>query len=163
MQFDFTGAILKLAKAQGIHTAIETSGFSGRDLTRLHPYTDLWLYDIKLFPDAAHRKYTGVSNKMIFDNLYLLNSMGANIILRCPIIPGVNLTEQHFLDLAELSGSLRNIAAIHLEPYHPLGLSKALRLNKNQAYPNDKFLEPSRLEPFAELLRAKTDKEVIII
>ena len=163
MQQDFSLSLLRLAKKHGLNTAIETSGFSGRDLTELNQYTDLWLYDIKIFPDDEHIKYTGVSNKVIFDNLYLLDRMGAKIILRCPIIPEVNLREQHFSELAKLSNSLKNIAAIHIEPYHPLGLSKAQQLNKNQAYQNGKFLESSFLEPFTETLRAKTDKEVVII
>ena len=163
MQYDFTLSLLKLAKEQGIHSAIETSGFSGRDLTELCQYTDLWLYDIKLFPDDEHIKYTGVSNKVIIDNLYLLDSIGAKIILRCPIIPDINLNKQHFSELAKLSKNLKNIIAIHIEPYHPLGLSKAQQLNKNQAYRNGEFLKPALLEPFADILRAKTDKEVIII
>lgn len=162
MQYDFTLSLLKLAKEQGIHSAIETSGFSSRDLTELHQYTNLWLYDIKLFPDDEHIKYTGVSNKVIFDNLYLLDSIGAKIILRCPIIPNVNMTLEHFNDIAKLTNSLNNITAIHLEPYHPLGLSKALQLNKKTSYRNDKFLELSEIEPFANILRTKTDKEIII-
>lgn len=163
MQYDLTHTLLKLAKEQGIHTAIETSGFSSKDLTKLHQYTDLWLYDIKLFPNDAHIKYTGVSNKRILDNLYLLDSIGAKIILRCPMIPNVNLTPEHFDGLAGLANCLNNITAIHLEPYHPLGLSKALQLNRKQLYQNDKFLELSALQPLADILRAKTNKEIIII
>ena len=163
MQYDFTCSLLKLAKEQEIHTAIETSGFSAMDLTKLHPYVDLWLYDIKLFSEDEHIKYTGVSNKIILDNLYLLDRMGANIILRCPIIPHVNLNEQHFLKLARLAKSLKNITAIHLEPYHPLGLSKAEQLGKNLLYQNNDFLNPSAIEPFADMLRKSQKQEVIII
>ena len=163
MQYDFTILLLKLAKEQGIHTAIETSGFSPRDLTKLHPYTDLWLYDIKLFPDDAHIKYTGVSNKVIFENLYLLDSIGAKIVLRCPIIPNVNMMPAHFESLANLANRLNNVIAIHLEPYHPLGLSKALQLNKKQSYENDEFLAQPALKPFADLLQTKTKIEVMII
>ena len=108
-------------------------------------------------------KYTCVSNKVIFDNLYLLNRIGAKIILRCPIMPDINMTDDHFDDLAKLANRLNGVTAIHLEPYHPLGLSKAQQLSKTQPYQNDKFLEPSALEPFANMLRAKTEKEVIII
>ena len=117
----------------------------------------------KDLPNGEHIKHTGVSNKVIFDNLYLLNRIGAKIILRCPIIPDINMTFKHFDNLAELANTLNNVTAIHLEPYHPLGLSKARQLSKNQSYQNDKFLELSALEPFADALRTKTDKEVIII
>lgn len=163
MQYDFTLSLLRLAKKNHLHTAVETSGFSDRDLTILNNFVDLWLYDIKLFPEEEHIKHIGVSNKVIFDNLRLLNRVGAKIILRCPIIPDINMTFEHFEALADLANALNNVIAIHLEPYHPLGLSKAEQLGKNQAYQIDKFLEPSLLEPFANLLQAKTNKEVVII
>lgn len=163
VQYGFTLSLLKLAKEQGLHTAIETSGFAGKDIKELNRYIDLWLYDMKLFPEDEHIKYTGVSNEKIFENLYMLDRMGAQIILRCPIIPKVNLTEKHFMALAELVDKLNGIMAIHLEPYHPLGLSKAQQLNKTQAYQNDTFLEPSLIQPFADMLRAKTGTDVIII
>lgn len=162
MQFGFTLSLLKHAKENGLHTAIETCGYSHRDITELNQYTDLWLYDIKLFPDAEHIKQTGKSNKIIFNNLYLLDKIGATIILRCPIIPDINLTEQHFNSLAMLSNHLNNLVAIHLEPYHPLGISKAQQIGKDQPYKNGNFLSPSLLEPFSEMLRQKTGKEVII-
>lgn len=163
MQYDFSLSLLKLAKKHALHTAIETGGFSSRDLTALSEYTDLWLYDIKLFPEKEHIKYTGVSNKVIFENLYLLDRIGASIVLRCPIIPDINLTEKHFLELAELSNNLKNVTSIHLEPYHPLGLSKAQQLDKSQTYQNDKFLEPSAIRPFAEALGRKTNIQIIIL
>lgn len=163
MQYDFTLSLLKIAKQHSLHTAIETSGFSTKDLAVLNVFVDLWLYDIKVFPEEEHIKYIGVSNKVIFDNLRLLNRVGAKIILRCPIIPDINMTFEHFEALADLANALNNVIAIHLEPYHPLGLSKAEQLGKNQAYRNDKFLEPSSLEPFADMLREKTKKDVIIL
>ena len=133
MQFDFALSLLKLAKERGVHTAIETCGFTSRDLSKLVPYTDLWLYDIKLFPAEEHVRHTGVTNKHIFENLYLLDCMGANIVLRCPIIPNINMTEEHFDSLGQLANSLKGVTAIHLEPYHPLGISKAQKLGKVQA------------------------------
>lgn len=163
MQYDFTQSLLKLAKKQNLHTVVETCGFSNRDLSALHEFVDLWLYDIKVFPEKEHIQYTGVSNKVILNNLYLLDRLGAKIILRCPIIPDINMTPQHWEGIANLAKTLSNVICVHLEPYHPLGLSKALQLDKNQAYLNDRFLEPSSLEPFANVLREKTKKEVVIL
>ena len=163
MQYDFSLSLLNLAKKNHLHTAIETSGFSSKDLAVLNDFVDLWLYDIKVFPEKEHIKYTGVTNKVIFDNLRLLNLIDAKIVLRCPIIPNINMTSQHFGDLANLANALNNVIAIHLESYHPLGISKALQLGKTQTYQNDKFLVSSSLEPFADMLRKKTKKEVVII
>lgn len=162
MQYDFALSILKLAKENNIHTAIETSGFSDRDLAEINLYTDLWLYDIKLFSNENHIKYTGVSNEKILENLFFLDKIGAKIILRCPIIPKLNFSENHFDELAKLSNKLNNVEAIHLEPYHPLGISKSEQLCKNQTYKNNSFLEKSLLEPFCKKLQENTNKAVII-
>ena len=156
MQFNFTLSLLKSAKAYGIRTAVETSGYTNKNLKELNPYVDLWLYDIKVFNEDDHIKYTGVSNKVIFENLYLLDSLGAKIILRCPIIPEVNMTAVHFNNIAKLSNKIKNLEAIHLEPYNPLGISKAKQLDKIQAYRNDRFLEVSHLMHFSDMLNAKT-------
>ena len=163
MQFDFALSLLKLAKENRLHTAIETSGFSDRNILELTKYTDLWLYDIKLFPEDEHIKCTGVSNKNIFDNLCLLNGNGADIILRCPIIPDINMKDEHFEKIAGLANSLSGVSAIHLEPYHPLGISKAEQLSKTQSYKNDKFLGKTTIEPFVNKLCTKTNKKVIVI
>lgn len=163
MQYDYSLSILKSAKERGLRTAIETSGYTNKNLFELNRYTDLWLYDIKIFDNAEHIKYTGVSNEIIFKNLFFLDSIGAKIILRCPIIPQINFTAAHFNKIAELSNNLKNVKAIHLEAYHPLGISKANQLNKYQDYQNVNFLERSKIEPCAEALREKTNVEVLVI
>ncbi len=163
MQYEFCLELLRLAKENNLHTAIETSGYSLKDITALNEFTDLWLYDIKVLNEQDHIKYIGASNKVILENLYKLNSMGANIILRCPVIPHINMNPAHFEKLSRLANSLANLTEIHLEPYHPLGISKAQLLGKNQSYQNEKFLEPSALQPFAKALKEKVSKQVIII
>ena len=163
MQYAFTYSLLKHAKAQGLHTAIETSGFSHQDLAALNEYVDLWLYDVKLLSKDQHIQYTGASNEIILDNLSQLGRIGANIILRCPVIPDVNMTYDHLDGLAKLANDLPGVAAIHLEPYHPLGLSKAQQLGKQQNYPNGTFLDASQLIPFVSYLQSKTDTPVLII
>lgn len=162
-QYDFTLSLLKLSQKHGIHTAIETSGFTRKDLTKINEYTDLWLYDIKLLQEEEHIQYTGVSNKIILDNLTLLDSTGANIILRCPIIPTVNTSKEHFYELEKLANLLHHIVGIHLEPYHPLGLSKAQQLGKMQAYQNATFMEKSSIKEYADGLQASTGVEVKIL
>lgn len=163
LQFDFSLALLRAAKEHGLHTAIETCGYTQQDIAALHPYTDLWLYDIKVFPEEEHIQYTGVSNQRIFENLQRLNDLGANIILRCPIIPDVNLHTAHFEALAALATKLDRVFEIHLEPYHPLGMSKAKQLDRPQAYQNDTFLDAAALTPFVEHLRERTATAVVVL
>ena len=163
MQYDFLLELLKSAKEQGLHTAIETSGYSEKDLLRLNEYTDLWLFDIKLFDEEDHKKYTGVSNEIIFKNLRLLDEAGANIILRCPIIPDINFKKEHFESIGKLATDLKNVKEIHLEPYHPLGISKSEQIGKTYIYENKEFLAREKLEPFAKELKEKNNLNVVIL
>ena len=163
MQYDFLLTLLKMAKEENIHTAIETCGFTTRDLAPLCEHTDLWLYDVKLVSHELHKKWTGVSNEKILENLKTLNSLGAKIILRCPIIPDVNLYKEHFLALSNLANELENVVEINLEPYHPLGVSKSARLGVESKFNCKDFLSAERLSPFIELIENKTRKPIKII
>ena len=162
MQYNFSLELLKRAKEQGIHTAVETCGFYSKNLDKLSRYVDLWLYDIKLITENEHIKYTGASNKTILKNLHFLDSIGAEIILRCPIIPDVNCTQKHFAQLAELADKHKNISAIQLEPYHPLGIEKSQKLGKICQYNNKNFLSAEELNPFVDYLKSKTNKFIEI-
>ena len=134
MQYDFAYAILKEAKVQGIHTALETCGYATREkIERIASVVDLFLYDFKLYDSELHEKYTGVGNGEIIENLHLVDRLGKEIILRCPIIPGVNDTDEHFSAIAEMASSLSHILAVEVEPYHPLGNDKYARLGRSGA------------------------------
>lgn len=127
--FDFTLELLSLAKAKGLHTAIETSGVVSEEKIRaISEYTDLFLYDYKVTGKGDHKRYTGVENSLILSNLRTLDSLGKKIVLRCPIIPGINDNEEHFKAIGDVAESLLSVEGIDVEPYHPLGESKAERL-----------------------------------
>lgn len=128
-QPEFTVALLKEAKEQGLHTAVETCGFANEDVFKsVAEYTDLFLFDWKVTNADLHKQYTGVSNEKILKNLELANQMGIKIVLRCPIIPSVNDTDEHFKGIADLANRLENVTGIDIEPYHPLGNGKNDRL-----------------------------------
>ena len=134
LQFEFTKSLLEAAKKEGIHTCIETCGFASSDKYRdIAPLIDIFLFDWKLTDPVLHEKYTGVSNTLIKENLLMLDSMGAKTILRCPIIPSINDNKEHFVGIAELANSLKNVIEINVEPYHPLGSGKAEKLGKEYA------------------------------
>ena len=133
--YDFSYCLVKAAKEHGIHTCIETSGFVLKDkLLEIAEYTDLFLYDWKITDEELHKKYTGVSNVAIKENLLALDASGKDIILRCPVIPSVNDTQGHFEGIAEIANTLQNIKAVEIEPYHSLGVSKSQRLGKSGVY-----------------------------
>ncbi len=128
LQTTFAYALLKEAKSEGIHTCVETSGsVSFEKIEVVTPYVDLFLYDIKETDELSHIKFTGVSNQIILDNIRKLNKLGNKIIMRCPIIPGVNDRHEHFDKLIELYDSLENVIDIQLMPYHMLGQGKQSR------------------------------------
>lgn len=162
-QYDFSLEILKKAKEAGIHTAVETSGYCYKELNEINKYVDLWLFDIKLFSESKHIEYTGVSNKIILKNLLFLDNIGAKIILRCPIIPDINHTEEHFEKISNLANRLKNVVAIHFEPYHPLGIDKSINLGIPQEYKNKDFLTTEDIHPFVNNIREKVTINLEII
>jgi len=129
MQIDFTEALLKRAKQEGLHSCLDTCGHC--DFARFEralPYVDLFLYDIKELDSDRHREFTGVSNDLILSNLKELDRRGAKILIRLPIIPSFNDRDAHFEAVAELSRSMSNLVGVTILPYHPLGTAKAERL-----------------------------------
>lgn len=131
LQFDFAYEIVRQAKKNDIHTCIETCGFAKtEDILEIAKSTDIFLYDWKLTNYELHKEYTGVDNGLILKNLKAIDSTASKIVLRCPIIPNVNDTEEHFLGIAKIANSLANILAIEIEPYHFLGNSKYEKLGK---------------------------------
>ena len=162
-QYEFSLEILKKLKNNNIHTAVETCGYCYKNLDEINEYVDLWLYDIKLISEEEHTKYTGVSNAIILKNLFYLDSIGANIILRCPIIPDVNFKENHFDEIVGLAAKLKNIISIHFEPYHPLGIDKAIKIGKNQEYENKAFLDSESIVCFVNRVKEKINTDVEIL
>ncbi len=163
MQFEFTLELARRAKEAGIGVCIETSGFCGAEkLRELMKYVDLFLYDYKHTDSGMHMEYTGVPNEQIIENIRMLSGEGAGIILRCPLIPGVNLTEEHFCGIAQLASELEGIREVQLEPYHPLGVQKSERLGRTAAYTNNEFLDKKQAEEYAAFIRTRTDKKVIV-
>lgn len=124
-QPEFAVEILKEAKANGIHTCLETSGYCKEQiLDKLIPLTDLFLFDFKHYKDADHQKHTGVSNQLILKNLDRLCRQGKPVILRCPIITGVNNNIQHFKAIAELGNKYDAISHVEVMAFHDWGFHK---------------------------------------
>ena len=154
-QFDFAYALLKLAKENGLHTCVETCGFTETEkILALAPLVDLFLYDWKVTDPALHKQYTGADNGKILENLQALNERGAAVVLRCPIIPDVNDHDGHFAGIAALANSLPCITAVEIEPYHALGTEKAERLGERMR----RFSAPSaeQVGTWMKLIRQKT-------
>lgn len=159
MQSAFALEIAQLARQQGIHVCVETCGeCSSAVVEKMAAVTDLFLYDIKLLDPDLHRQYTGVSNEQILRNLELLDRLNQPVILRCPIIPDINLTDEHFAKIAALAQRLACVTEVQFEPYHPLGVQKAKRLSRRQPYGSETFLSREDVLVFAQRAQKLTDK-----
>lgn len=130
-QPEFLDALLTLAKERNFHTIVDTCGYAlPRVIEKIANKVDLFLYDLKIMDEKKHRKYTGQSNKLILQNLQKLAKKGKEIIVRIPLIPGVNDDEENIQKTAEFLQSLKNIRQISLLPYHKLGRDKYKRLDR---------------------------------
>ena len=87
---------------------------------------DVFMCDLKIWDSDLHKKYTRVGNERIIENLKKLDTIGIPIILRTPIIPGINDNAEQIKPIAQLAATLKNLKYYELLPYHPLGLSKKL-------------------------------------
>jgi pyruvate formate lyase activating enzyme len=143
-QPNFTEALLAGCRERGIHTALDTCGFADREVAlRVSRYADLVLYDLKLLDSAAHRKYTGVPSEPILANLAALTEAGRNLIVRVPLIPGVNDAPASVEALAAFVWQL-GLRRIDLLPYHKIGTDKYGRLGR--AHPLGDVEPPAELD-----------------
>jgi pyruvate formate lyase activating enzyme len=130
-QVDFLRTLLQACKRHEIHTALDTCGFAPFEtFESLRSWVDLFLFDLKHMDDAIHYELTGVSNRLILDNLQGLSRLGHTIYLRVPLIPGANDDDNHLRLLARFVSGLPNLERVSLLPYHAGGLEKSTRLNK---------------------------------
>lgn len=118
--------LLERFKALGINTALETCGYFDSKIAKtLVDLVDVFLWDIKDTCDTRHREYTGVSNAKIIENLRLVDSLGAKSVMRCIMVRGVNMNDEHIDSVASLWRSLNNCECVELLAYHTYGGSKS--------------------------------------
>ena len=128
-RWEFVAELLGKAKAAGLRTAVETSGYAPQAaIESVAKVCDLWLYDIKGMDSALHKEHAGVGNEAIHRNLRWLDSHGAKVVLRCPMIPGVNDLDANLAALGNLADALENVVEINVEPYIAYGIDKAHKL-----------------------------------
>ncbi|MCR4428464.1 MAG: glycyl-radical enzyme activating protein [Caldiserica bacterium] len=145
-QGEFLLEILSACKEERIHTALDTSGFCEMGLLqKVEPLSDLFLYDIKTIDVKKHLEFTGVPNFQILENLSWLSKKPEKVIVRFPVIPGLNDDDFEIQQMGEFLLSL-NIREIDLIPYHKMARDKYRRLRRE--YPLNNLENPSseRLE-----------------
>jgi len=134
LQCEFCRELLKACKTEGIHTAIETSGFAPWEcMASVLPHLDLLFYDFKHIDAKLHREYTGVSNDKIIENLSKVTRVftEGEIVIRIPLVPGHNSSDETQQRMYKLISQLPHVKRIEVMPYHRLGMSKYYGLGRN--------------------------------
>ncbi|MBR5241829.1 MAG: glycyl-radical enzyme activating protein [Clostridia bacterium] len=148
-QSTFAAELLSECKSAGLHTAIESAATLSYDkIERLLPYLDLYLMDIKHMDSAKHREYTANGNELILENARRVAKSGVELIIRTPVVPGFNDTEEEILEIARFAKEI-GAKEYHLLPYHRLGSDKYDGLSRGYAM---RDTEPPAKEKMQHLL-----------
>lgn len=141
---DYIEELVQTLYRKGYSVNIDTCGHVPyQNIRRVLPYTDTFLYDIKLLDSKAHSKYTGRGNELILDNLKRLSEDGGRIHIRLPLIAGVNADETHLKDtIAFLKDNHIHVWRLNLLPYHNTGSAKYRKLYRD--CDNTSFAAPDR-------------------
>ena len=136
LQIDFLLELFQLAKEQGIHTCIDTSGATYHEgespynekLNRLMSMTDLVMLDIKHIDASAHRELTGLPNEGVLAFAKYLEEKNVPLWIRHVLVPGITDDEGALARLGTFIGGLRNLKALDVLPYHTMGEVKYANL-----------------------------------
>ncbi len=141
-QGDFCLEVLKQCQPYHIHWAMETSGYGDRELfEELAKKLDLIFFDIKHLNPVMHQQLTGVSNEWILDNLRGIQEYASEIIIRTPVVPGLNDDQENVIKTAQLCAELKAVKEWELLPFHNLGEHKYEAIGKS--YDKSAFHKPS--------------------
>ena len=128
-QPQFLLGLLAACRAEGIHTAIDTTCYVGPEVIRsVAGVTDLFLCDIKHMDSKVHEQYTGVGNELILDNIRMLSGMATEVHIRIPIVPGFNDGHDNIEQTVRFVQSLQTVHRVDILPYNRGGLEKRRRL-----------------------------------
>jgi len=129
---------------RGFHRAVDTAGNVNTNvILEVAKRTDLFLYDLKMMDTQLHKKWTHSGNEKILHNLKAIAEAGAEIIIRIPLIDGINVSSENIEKtasfIAELAGNKKEV---HLLPYHSIAQNKFIKLSKPENF--EKFREPGK-------------------
>ena len=127
----FTAALFKTCREAGIATCLETCGYADETaLSHVLQYTSLVLFDFKHFDPDTHLKLTGKSNERILANLKLTLAAKIPLIVRIPLIPGLNDSNDELISLCRILKEMNASIKTNLLPYHKFGTGKYRMLDR---------------------------------
>jgi pyruvate formate lyase activating enzyme len=136
MQPGFLSALLKACRKQEIHTVVDTSGFANWNVfEQIRGDVDLFLYDLKHMDSIRHREVTGAPNEVILSNLRSLSLRGHKILVRIPLVPGINDDEKNLTECGTFLAHLPHLEGVELMGYHDIAQAKYEALGRNYGLP----------------------------
>jgi pyruvate formate lyase activating enzyme len=124
-QPEFLEAALKKCSEEGIHTVVDTSGYADKEVfKKIMPFTNLFLYDLKLIDKNIHLKYTERSNELILENLNYLIENNARVIIRIPLIQEITATIQNLEGIIDYLNHFETKPPVHFLNFHRIAESK---------------------------------------
>ncbi|MGM9612650.1 MAG: glycyl-radical enzyme activating protein [Butyricicoccus sp.] len=162
-QPEFTRALLKNCRRECFNTAIETCFFGPwENIEPMLPHVNTIYADIKMITADAHKKYCGVDNALILQNLQKTNDAEGNfrLVIRTPVIPGVNDSEEEMRKIGEFCAGLKRLDHVQLLPYHRLGTATYQKLGR--PYPLEGVCAPTAeaMERCREIVRQYVKKTI---
>ena len=157
-QADFAAELLSEIKKHGIHTSVETAlCVPWENVEILLPFFDCVLADVKHMNTEQHRRWTGIDNLLVLDNIRRIDSSDfqASLIIRIPLIPGINDDDENLRAVASFArGLTKKLQAIELLPYHRLGLNTYKMLGKPYLLESTAVSSGEQIMERAEFLRS---------
>jgi len=157
-QGNFLLEMLQACRRERVHVAVDTSGYASRELVlKVAELADLFLYDLKLMDEEKHLKYTGVSNSLILENISALLRSGKKVIVRFPVIPGINDDDNNIRLMRNFLYPL-NVMEIDLIPYHKIAQDKYRRIRRAYPLPSLEPIAQGRLEEIRKFFESFVPK-----
>ena len=151
LQFSFLNELLVKSKNEGIHTAVDTTGYaSPKIFQQVAQNADLFLFDLKLLDSNLHKKYTGVPSEPIIKNLMWLYKNNINTNIRFPVIPDITNTKENISQMLVFLESLQNINRIDILPFHNISNAKYERFKIENKMKNVAAFEESDMYTIKE-------------
>lgn len=146
-QYEFLLEFLKILKGKNINTTVDTNFYIDWEKIKLTiPYVDLFLVDLKTINDNSHIKFTGVSNRLILDNIKKFSKTEKDFWIRIPIIPGVNDFSSEIGGIASFVKSIKNCSKVQLLPFHQVGKYKYRCLELDYEFLNYSAIDDSEIK-----------------
>lgn len=144
---EFATELARACRLAGINVAIETNLSFPLDMIKpLISELDAVMFDIKLFDEDEHKKYTGIPNRTTLKNVYEIDKLGIPLTVRTPLIPGVTDTVANISKIAEYIKDMKNLVRYELLNFNPLGEGKYRGLDKANKHESARPLGPEKLD-----------------